>query len=203
MIFAIFAWGLIYGCAATCGVVLAYFICSRLTRLEGGPAPVRLPPAVPIAVFAVLGMFLAARQGQISQLGIVALLGVPFIGAWYSDARTGIIPDVFTLIPLAIVAVGVFLNHTWWVAISGAVVFAAFALAALFSKGRGMGWGDAKLATLAGTVLGLQSSLLALGVACFAATLVSVIRNRGTQPIAFAPYIVVTVLITIGISVHA
>jgi prepilin signal peptidase PulO-like enzyme (type II secretory pathway) len=198
----VIAWGFIYACAATCGVIAAHFLCSRVAPHEDGPAPFALHPAIPIVAFALLGIVTSARGGDAAELGTVALLGVPLIGAWYSDARTGMVPDLFTLVPLGIIALGVLFHHTWWVAISAIVVFAAFALAATFSRGRGMGWGDAKLAMLTGAALGLQSSLLTLALACFAATVISVIRNRGTQPIAFAPYIVVAMLCAFGISVH-
>jgi prepilin signal peptidase PulO-like enzyme (type II secretory pathway) len=199
---ALLAWGFTYAGAAACGIVIADLICARIERHADGPTPIRLHPAVPIVLFALLGIVLAARDANMIQLATIALLGIPLIGAWYSDARTGIIPDLFTLLPLAIVAVVVLLHHTWWIAISAGVIFGAFALAATFSRGRGMGWGDAKLAMLSGAALGLQVSLLTLAVACFAATLVSVIRNRGKQPIAFAPYIVVAMLFAIGLSVH-
>lgn len=198
----VIAWGFIFACAATCGVIAAHFVCGRVERHEDGPAAINLHPSIPIVIFALLGIVIAARGANLPQLGTIALMGIPLVGAWYSDARTGIVPDVFTLLPLGVIAIGVLLHHTWWVAISAFVIFGAFALAATFSRGRGMGWGDAKLAMLTGAALGLQSSLLALAVACFAATVVSVIRNRGTKPIAFAPYIVVAVLLAFGVSVH-
>ncbi len=196
------AWGFIYACAATCGVVAAHFVCARFERHDDGPAPIRLHPAIPIVFFSLLGIVVAARGGNVAQLGTIALLGIPLVGAWYSDARTGIVPDVFTLAPLGIIAIGVLLHHTWWIAISAIVIFGAFALAATLSRGRGMGWGDAKLAMLGGAALGLPVSLLTLAVACFAATVVSVIRTRGTQPIAFAPYIVIAMLLAFGVSIH-
>lgn len=199
---AILAWAFMYAGTAACGIVAADFVCTRLDCHDDGPATIRLHPAIPITLFGLLGIVLAARGGNTVQMGTIALLGVPLIGAWYSDARTGIVPDLFTLVPLAIVAFVVVLTHAWWVAISAIVVFGAFALAATISRGRGMGWGDAKLAMLTGAALGLQVSLLTLAVACFAATVVSVIRNRGTKPIAFAPYIVVTMLLAFGLSVH-
>ncbi|MGH7736805.1 MAG: prepilin peptidase [Candidatus Tyrphobacter sp.] len=200
---AAIGWAFIFACAATCGVIAAHFLCSRIEPASDGPAPVAMHPAVPVVAFALLGLVIAARGGDAAQLGTIALLGVPLVGAWYSDARTGIVPDVFTLVPLGIIAIDVLIHHTWWVAISAIVVFGAFALAAAFSRGRGMGWGDVKLAMLVGAALGLQSSLLVLAIACFAATIVSVLRNRGTKPIAFAPYIVVVMLFAFGVTVHA
>jgi prepilin signal peptidase PulO-like enzyme (type II secretory pathway) len=72
--------------------------------------------------------------------------------------------------------------------------FLPFALAALLSKGRGMGWGDSKLAALGGAVLGLQLSLLTFAAACLALVAVGWIRNRRTEPMAFAPYLAVAIV---------
>ncbi len=202
-IVVLFGWAFIFACAAGCGVLAAMLICSRTEAFADGPSSRALHPAIPIALFALLGPLLAARGGTVGQLGIVALLGVPLAGIWYADARKGIVPDVFTLFPLAIIAVSVLIHHSWFVAISAAFLFVVFAVAAALSKGRGMGWGDAKLAALTGAVLGLESSMLALALACFAATVVSVIRDRGTKPIAFAPYIIVAIVMAMAFSVHA
>jgi prepilin signal peptidase PulO-like enzyme (type II secretory pathway) len=199
---AVVAWGFIFACAATCGVIAATFLCSRIEPHEDGPAPMSLHPAIPVVAFTLLGVVIAARGATVPELGTVALLGIPLVGVWYCDARTGIVPDVFTLVPMGIIALSVLLHHTWWVAISAFVVFGAFALAATFSRGRGMGWGDAKLAMLTGAALGLQVSLLTLAMACFAATVVAVARKRGGQPIAFAPYIVIAMLLAFGVSIH-
>jgi prepilin signal peptidase PulO-like enzyme (type II secretory pathway) len=193
----------VFACAAACGLALAQVLCAHVEPPEGGPPPQQLHPAIPIALSALVGFLLGLHGASPMQTAIVALLCVPLNGAWYADARKGIVPDAFTLIPLALVACAVVLHHTWFVAISGLVTGGAFAIAALLSRGRGMGWGDAKLAALAGALLGLPWSVGVLGLACFAATVVSVIRTRGTQPIAFAPYIVIAVLADIGLTVHA
>ncbi len=195
--------GVLFACSAACGIAIAHMLCSDISPLEDAPEPSRLSPAIPVAAFALLGAVMALRGAHPLQLGIVALVGIPLAGCWYADARKGLVPDLFTLAPLGIVAVAIVLHHSWFVAISAAVTGAAFATAALLSRGRGMGWGDAKLATLAGALLGLPWSLGVLGAACFAATLVSVVRNRGTKPIAFAPYIVVAVMVAVALTVHA
>ena len=194
---AILAFGFIYACAAACGIIAAHLICSRVPQLEDAPAPANLHPAIPVALFAFLGTMLAGSGAGIKELGLVALMGVPLVGAWYSDALKGIVPDAFTLIPLAVVAVATIIQHSWGIALSVAVIFVAFAASAWLSKGRGMGWGDAKLAALCGAVLGLPIGLLTLAAACFAATVISVVRDRGTKPIAFAPYIVICVFAAI------
>ncbi|HLI97174.1 MAG TPA: prepilin peptidase [Candidatus Baltobacteraceae bacterium] len=193
----------VFGCAAACGVALAQALCAHVEPLEGGPPPQNLHPALPIAVTALVGFLLGLHHATPLQTAIVALLCVPLTGAWYADARKGVVPDAFTLVPLAAVALEVVLHHTWFVAVSAAVTGGAFTAAALISRGRGMGWGDAKLAALAGALLGLPWSVGVLGLACFAATVVSVVRTRGTQPIAFAPYIVIAILADVGLTVHA
>ncbi len=194
---------IVFACAAACGIAIAQMLCADLTPLDGAPEPGRLSPAIPIAAFSALGLIMAMRGAGVTQLGIVALIGVPLSGSWYADAKKGIVPDLFTIVPLAIILIAVCLHHSWFVAVSALVTGGAFGAAALLSRGRGMGWGDAKLAAIAGALLGLPWSLGVLGAACFAATLVSVIRNRGTQPIAFAPYIVVSVLLAVAITVHS
>ena len=75
-------------------------------------------------------------------------------GCWYCDLARGIVPDFFTLFPLAALGSFAAVEGEWRVLISAAVPFVPFALAAVFSRGRGMGWGDAKLVALGGAVLG-------------------------------------------------
>ncbi len=194
---------IVFACASACGVALAQILCGDVTPLEDAPQPSRLSPLVPIGTFTVLGLVMALRHAGPLQLGTVALISVPLAGSWYADAKKGIVPDAFTLLPLALIFITIIIHHSWFVAISSIVTGAAFAIAALLSRGRGMGWGDAKLAAVAGALLGLPWSMGVLGAACFAATVVSVVRNRGTQPIAFAPYIVVAVVSAIALTVHA
>lgn len=194
---AILSCGFIYACAAACGIIAAHLICARISRLEDGPAPTKLHPVIPVALFAFLGLILAGSRTDIRELGLVALVGIPLIAAWYSDALNGIVPDAFTLIPLAIIGVIVLIHRSWGIGASILVIFLAFAASAWLSKGRGMGWGDAKLAALCGAILGLPVGLLTLAVACFAATAYSIVRDRGTKPIAFAPFMVVCSLVAI------
>jgi len=193
----------IFACSAAVGIAAAQMACSRIEPFEDGPRRVNLHPAIPIAFMIALGVVLANRGANTLQLATTALLGVPLIGSWYADSRTGIIPDVFTLVPLGAIGAFVVVQHAWYVALWAVLTFAAFASAALLSRGRGMGWGDAKLAGVAGAVLGIPWSFGVLGVACLAATITSIVRDRGKAPIAFGPYISVSVLIAIALTVHA
>ena len=74
--------------------------------------------------------------------------------------------------------------------VSALIVVVPFALAALLSRGRGMGWGDVKLAAVAGALLGASNALLALALAAFAAAVGARFRRdagAAPRPLAFAP----------------
>ena len=54
-----------------------------------------------------------------------------------------------------------------------------------------MGWGDVKLAAVAGAMLGASNALLALALAAFAAAVGAKLRrDAAAQPLAFAPYLI-------------
>ena len=197
-IFVILVGALIFGTAAVCGALAASAMLPRLRRFDDGPAPVDLHPAYLIVAAALFGGLMASRHLPNPEFVTVALAVVPLVAIWYCDLQTGIVPDAFTLIPLAaIVAYSAFLGE-WFALISAAVLFVPFAGAALLSKGRGMGWGDAKLAAFGGAMLGMSHALLAFGVASLAAVIVGSIRYRSKQvPIAFAPYLVAGIVVTI------
>jgi prepilin signal peptidase PulO-like enzyme (type II secretory pathway) len=72
---------------------------------------------------------------------------------------------------------------------SAGIIFVPFAIAAMFSRGQGMGWGDVKLVALTGAVLGAPLALIALALACLAAAIGHRISRARQTPIAFAPYI--------------
>ncbi|MDE2573618.1 MAG: prepilin peptidase [bacterium] len=195
------AGGVIFGCAAVCGIALATLWCSRSAPLEDGPPPGAARPVALVAGAVLLGIVLVWRGAPLRELGLSALLCIPLAGVWYSDAVKGIVPDAFTLVPLAIVAVYVVTHQAWWLALSAVVPFVPFALAALLSKGRGMGWGDVKLVALGGAVLGAQISLLAFALACLAAVVVSYARGRRGGAIAFAPYLTSAIALAIPIGI--
>jgi prepilin signal peptidase PulO-like enzyme (type II secretory pathway) len=99
------------------------------------------------------------------------------------------VPDLFTLVPLAALLLFAFAQREWMTIASAAIIFAPFAAVAFFSRGVGMGWGDAKLVALTGAVLGAPLALITLAVACLAAAIGHRIGRARHAPIAFAPYI--------------
>ncbi len=187
-----------FAIAAYVGVLLAATL--RFQRLDDGP-PAGEPRIVfLVAAAALLGATLTGHAASSLQIAIAAMLCVALTAIWCTDVRYGIVPDLFTLVPLAIVFLVGFLRHDWWVFGSAAVPFAAFAGAALLSHGRGMGWGDVKLATLGGAVLGLEASLVALSLSCLAAAIYGYMRGTRDVPIAFAPYLVAAIAVTIPVT---
>ena len=180
--------------AAILAVLLADWIASGIKPFEDGPRRTTLNPLWAIAVLLALGIVLVLRHATPVQLACIAAICIPLVAAWYVDARTGIVPDRCTLVPLIVVAIVAAVTARWVSLFSAFVVFVPFAAAAALSRGRGMGWGDVKLATLCASLIGLMAALPAFAVACLTATAVAYRRDRGTTPIAFGPYLVLVTL---------
>jgi leader peptidase (prepilin peptidase)/N-methyltransferase len=179
----------IYGCLAYLGLEASRVICEKITPFEDGPKPGNPPVALLIAGATVIGGVLAYHNTALPTLGLLAIVTAALAASWDSDVRCGIIPDYFTLIPLGIVLLYAVVTHEWIIIFSAAVLFFPFAMAAVLSKGRGMGWGDVKLAALGGGVLLWYNAYLAFAAACLVAVALAFILNRRKEPIAFGPYL--------------
>ncbi len=198
MLLWVFASALVFGCASYLGMQLSAFIGSRSPRKreDRDPKQTQKLALALTACSAIIGGILAARGVALIPFAILAFVSVSLCAAWYSDVAFGFIPDYFTLIPLGVVVIAAFVQHefSWTLLWSTIAAFLPFALAALLSKERGMGWGDSKLAALGGAVLGFQLSLLTFAAACLALVAVGWIRGRRTEPMAFAPYLAVAIV---------
>ena len=113
-----------------------------------------------------------------------------FAAIWFSDVRLGLIPDVFTVLPLIAVCSFAAFRGEWNPILSSAATFGAFGILAASSRGRGLGWGDVKLAALGGAILGFQVAALAFAIAGAAVAVEAWLRRRATKPIAFGPYLI-------------
>jgi prepilin signal peptidase PulO-like enzyme (type II secretory pathway) len=193
---------LIFTAAALLGVVCAELICVRVEPFADGPPPASPRPVLIVALMAVVGAFVAVHGFAVSVLAIGAVAAFALTGCWYCDLARGIIPDFFTLFPLGCLGVFAATQGEWRVVISAAVPFVPFALAATFSRGRGMGWGDAKLVALGGAVLGAQSALVAFALSCFTAGIVARLGGRRGTPVAFAPYLVVAAALALAFGAY-
>ena len=170
----------------------------RLPVVDDGPERIAIPWWIPVGVAVLLGGLLVMRGAPLMFVGYSALAVIPLTAALYTDFHTGLVPDYFTVLPLLIVLGAAAYQREWIVFIAAIIAFVPFGAAALLSRGRGMGWGDAKLAAFGGALIGIPQTLLAFGIATFVATAVSAIRYRSkSQPISFAPYLVLAVFVAL------
>lgn len=186
---AIVAAAAFFGCIGFIGVYASRSVCAGVTPADDGPSPGKAPSAALVAGATLLGGLLFAASTPPLQLGIAAIVVFALVACWCSDATCGIVPDLFTLVPLAALLSFALAHRDWMTIASAVLIFAPFAVAALTSRGYGMGWGDVKLVALTGAVLGAPLALIALAVACAAAVIGHKIAGARHTPIAFAPYI--------------
>lgn len=181
----------LFACAAIAGLAAAAAICARVKAYDDGPQS-GTPPVVALVAGAALIGGIAGAHAETARLGLVAIVTGAFVAAWYCDVARGVVPDVFSLGPLAVIGILAFAWHDPRMIVSALIVVVPFALAAYLSRGRGMGWGDVKLAAVTGALLGASNALLALAIAAFAAFLSSRLRRDAAalQPLAFAPYLI-------------
>ena len=134
------AGALFFAVAAYIGVLLATAMGPRLERFEDGPTPAE--PAIPwmLAGASADPRLVVSHATSAPQVLFPALLCLALAAIWCTDSRFGIVPDVFTLGPLAIILSAAAFEKHWGVWLSALIVFVPFALAALYSKGVGMGW---------------------------------------------------------------
>lgn len=200
MILSILISAVVFGSAAFLGMQLSEWLGSKSKhkRLEG--ADPRRMQALSIGLTvctALIGGVLASRGVAVLLFVTLGIVCVALCAAWYSDTSFGYIPDYFTLLPLGLVIAVAIVEREFSMSLiwSALVAFLPFGIAAAVSKGQGMGWGDSKLAALGGAVLGFQMALLTFAAACLALVAVGWIRGRRNQPIAFAPYLAVAIVL--------
>jgi prepilin signal peptidase PulO-like enzyme (type II secretory pathway) len=194
-----FFTGLLYGTLAFVGAAWSARMCANLPLLEDGPQAAVPPVKALVAGAAAIGILIALHRAPPQQTLLLGIVVLALAAIWCSDTSHGIVPDVFTLGPLAAILLVAVLMQQWWIVLSAAVPFVPFAIAALLSKGRGMGWGDVKLVALGGALLGMQLSIVAFMAACIAAVVVSRFQRRATGPIAFAPYLCAAIGLSLGV----
>jgi prepilin signal peptidase PulO-like enzyme (type II secretory pathway) len=194
---------LIFGAAGVSGTLVAAAVVPTLQRFEDGPKPFEVHPAALVAGAAVLGAILGWRHVPTADFIVAALATICLTAIWYCDARTGIVPDFFTLIPLGALIVYGIVEHQPLMLVSAVVLFVPFALLAWYSKGVGMGWGDAKLAAFGGALLGIEMATVAFIAASFVAAAWTWLKYRQRNvPIAFAPYLVAAIAGGIALAAH-
>ncbi len=175
-------------------------LCRGIVAFVDGPRPGRPRADLLVAGAALVGGALAFRHPDARSLALGALLVASVVACTYCDVARGIVPDFFTLVPLAVLGAACAVERDAWPALAALAVAAPFALVALLSRGRGMGWGDVKFAALAGGVLGIESAIVAFSVASLAAAAFAVARGRREEPIAFVPYLAGSAAVALAVA---
>lgn len=182
------------------GVLLSDSLYGSVPREPDGPAPIVVPPWVFAAAPAAIGFFIGMGGEQPPLHAAVLLIAVLSLAACAAtDARSGIIPNLFSLGPLLVVLAVAALQREWAPLLSGLFAFVPFAGLALFTRGHGMGWGDVKLAALGGALVGMAGITLAVAVASIAAYIVGRTGGRARQPIAFGPYLAASIAAALAV----
>lgn len=191
---------LFFAAAGYLGSILGLAYAERIEPFEDGPPSGRAPIPVLIAGCAAVGAIVSAHANP-AQVLLVAIVCVALVAIWITDCTRGIVPDVFTLGPLGLILAVASWQHNWFAFASAAVAFVPFAIAAVLSQGRGMGWGDVKLVALGGALLGAETSVFAFALACLAAAALNYARGHRRGPIAFAPYLAAAIALSIPVGV--
>jgi prepilin signal peptidase PulO-like enzyme (type II secretory pathway) len=186
---------LFFAAAVFVGIWSARRLYGSLAPLSDGPVPgtppVRWMYGIAVATGAVVGLHAGAPEpAALLALSLGALLSGCFMAIWYCDTCSGIVPDCFTLPPLALVFLFGLIDRNVLIFVTAAALFLPFAYSAYRSKGLGMGWGDAKLVALGGAALGIPAFLSVIG-ASLAMAIHAKLTKRMHEPIAFAPYLIV------------
>lgn len=189
---------LICGAAGACGILAANAILPRLHRFDDAPPAADFPAAALVAGAVVVGAVMGFRSPALDQLVVGAISIAALVAIWDCDAKTGIIPDVFTLPPLGLLIVYALFTHQPMAIVSAVAMFVPFGFLAFISRGRGMGWGDAKLAAFGGALLGLESATIAFVLASLVAGLAAWIVQRSRKAtVAMGPYLVAAIAATL------
>ena len=185
LLFATAAWG---------GTLVAAALCADRVPYDDGPAPVAFARWPFALAGACIGVALAAHGESPARLALLAFVMLALAGCCAADLSCGLLPDPLTLIPLAVVLGAGAIAHDWAPLLSATFVFVPFALAATLSHGRGMGWGDAKLAALGGALLGAREAAFAFMLAAIAAAVIARRTTGARRPIAFGPYLAAAIV---------
>ena len=189
-----------FAAAGYLGSLAGLWYAERIEALPDAPASGKAPIGLLIAACAVIGAVVTTHGTQ-GQVLLMAVICVALVAIWITDTMRGVVPDVFTLGPLGLILLLAVWQHEWFIFFSAAVPFVPFAVAAVLSKGRGMGWGDVKMVALGGALLGAQTSVLVFALACIVAVILNYARGHRTGPIAFAPYLAAAIGVAIPLGI--
>jgi prepilin signal peptidase PulO-like enzyme (type II secretory pathway) len=191
---------LLFAASGWTGALIGETLCAGRSTYEDGPARVVVGRWTFAAVAGCIGLAVALRGEAPAQLALICFMVLALAGCAAADFACGALPDLLTLLPLAAVLALGALAHDWTPALGAAFVALPFAACALLSRGRGIGWGDVKLAALGGALLGARGATLAFMLAAVAAYAVTRSTGGLRRPIAFGPYLAASIAATLSIT---
>jgi prepilin signal peptidase PulO-like enzyme (type II secretory pathway) len=184
----------LFGAAGWGGTLVAELLCAGRGPFDDGPAPIAFARWPFALAGAAIGLALAAQGEPPARLALLVFVMPALAGCCAADLACGLLPDPLTLVPLAVVAAAGAAAHDWAPLLSAVLVFVPFAVAAAVSRGRGMGWGDAKLAALGGALLGAREAAFAFMLAALVAAIIARRTTGAHRPIAFGPYLAAAIV---------
>lgn len=180
-------------CSLLTAAIFALIGTAYLRRNQVGPQ--RGVPIAALVAFSVAGSFAIIQNAATPAVIIIVPAAIVCL---YTDLRYGLILDIVTFpaLGLLLLCAGSALPH----ALSGCVLGAgAIGLILLSTAGRGIGFGDLKLAACIGAAFGFFGGAYAIGLAfVFGAVhgsfLLATKRASGKTALRFAPYLAAGVL---------
>lgn len=152
------------------------------------------------AIFSGLFAYFIVFNLPIPQLVYVLVVFSIFIAIFFTDLESGIIPDQLTLVLLIVVAVYsfIFMPHSIIVnhIITGILFCLFFFILHIATRGRGMGFGDVKLAFPLGLFLGYPLIIPAFYISFLTGAAISIIlvlwgkKNFKKSTIPFGPFLI-------------
>lgn len=179
--------------------LFSFFVLGKKCRYCRAPIPLGYPlvEGVTGILFAAIFLFLGLQINAVLLFWL--FIASCLIAIFRIDQTQGIIPDAL-LILMLLVAIPFFLFVSPSFVIphllTGVVSFLFFLGIVGITRGRGMGFGDVKLAFVMGFLLGVPKAVVAFYAAFLTGAIVSLIliiakRKRLRDPIAFGPFLVV------------
>lgn len=191
--------------------ILSYLLLRGKCRYCLSPISVQYPVVEFITAVLFIAVFykLGVRNYELGIMSIAQLLFYWYIISsliviFFIDLKHGIIPDKLVYPPILLSflftlqnSYFIILNH----ALSAIGAFLFFLALFLITRGRGMGFGDVKLAFLMGILLGFPHIVLALYIAFLTGALVSIILVLGRtltikNTIPFGPFLVIGTVVS-------
>jgi hypothetical protein len=154
-----------------------------------------------IGASALFGACLALRHLSWQDLAMAAIVCISLAACSHGAIEAGKISDYFLLVPLSAILISDIAQQNWWLLLSPTIPFVPFAVAAYVSKGKGMGWDDAKLAALGGAILGSWFALLAIAAACVIASIIAWAGKKTRDPVLLAPYMAASIMLCLLITI--